>query len=39
MTPHVIADLLQSNAVTQEFKEKIETIKKDLEKKEKEKKK
>ena len=39
MTPHVIADLVQSNAVTQEFKEKIETIKKDLEKKEKEKKK
>jgi general secretion pathway protein D len=36
MTPHVIADLVQSNAVTQEFREKVETIKKELKKKEEE---
>jgi general secretion pathway protein D len=39
MTPHVIADLNQSNAVTREFREKVEGIKKDLEKEEKKEKK
>jgi general secretion pathway protein D len=39
MTPHVIADLNQSNTVTREFRDKIEGIKKDLEKEEKKKKK
>jgi general secretion pathway protein D len=39
LTPHVITDLGQSNAITREFREKVETIKKDLEKKEKEEKK
>jgi general secretion pathway protein D len=38
MTPHVISNLDQSNAVTQEFKDKIEGIKKELKEKEKEKK-
>jgi general secretion pathway protein D len=38
MTPHVISDLFQSNVVTQEFREKVETIKKEMEKKEMEKK-
>jgi general secretion pathway protein D len=33
LTPHVIADIYQSNAVTQEFKEKVEGLRKDLEKK------
>jgi general secretion pathway protein D len=37
MTPHVITDLHQSNAITQEFKEKVEGLKKELEKKEKKK--
>jgi hypothetical protein len=35
----VIADLNQSNAITREFREKVEGIKKDLEKEEKKKKK
>ncbi len=35
MTPHIITDHTQSNAVTQEFREKVEGIKKELEKKEK----
>jgi general secretion pathway protein D len=35
LTPHVITDLDQSNAVTREFREKVEGIKKELEKKEK----
>ena len=35
MTPHIITDHIQSNAVTQEFKEKVEGLKKDLEEKEK----
>ena len=35
LTPHVITDLSQSNTVTREFREKVEIIKKDLEKKEK----
>ena len=39
LTPHVIADLGQSNAVTREFRERVETIKRDLEKKEKKEKK
>jgi general secretion pathway protein D len=39
MTPHVIADLDQSNAVTREFRQKVEGIKKDLEKEEKKEKK
>ena len=39
MTPHVITDLNQSNAVTREFREKVEGIKKDLEKEEKKEKK
>ena len=30
MTPHVITDLIQSNAVTREFREKVETIKKEI---------
>jgi general secretion pathway protein D len=37
MTPHVITDHTQSNAVTREFREKVEGIKKELEKKEKKK--
>jgi general secretion pathway protein D len=37
MTPHIISDFTQSNEVTQEFREKVEGIKKELEKKEKEK--
>lgn len=37
MTPHIITDTSQSQAVTQEFREKIEKIKKELELKEKEK--
>ena len=36
MTPHIITDTGQSQAVTQEFREKIEKIKKELELKEKE---
>jgi general secretion pathway protein D len=35
MTPHIITDHIQSNAVTQEFREKVEGIKKELEKREK----
>jgi general secretion pathway protein D len=35
LTPHVIADIYQSNAVTQEFKEKIEGLRRDLEKRKK----
>jgi len=35
MTPHIITDHLQSQAVTREFREKVEGIKKELEKKEK----
>ncbi len=34
MTPHIITDHLQSQAVTREFREKVEGIKKELEKKE-----
>jgi general secretion pathway protein D len=37
MTPHVITDLNQSNAVTREFREKIEGVKKELEEREKKK--
>ena len=33
LTPHVISDTYQSNAVTREFKEKISTIRKELDKK------
>jgi general secretion pathway protein D len=32
MTPHVITDHIQSNAVTQEFREKLEGLKKELQK-------
>jgi hypothetical protein len=39
MTPHIITDHTQSNAVTREFREKVEGIKKELEKKEEKKKK
>jgi general secretion pathway protein D len=39
MTPHIITDQLQSDTVTREFREKVEGIRKELEKKEKEKKK
>jgi general secretion pathway protein D len=39
MTPHVISDLNQSNAVTREFRERVEGLKQELEKEEKEKKK
>ncbi len=39
MTPHVITDLSQSNTITREFREKVETIKKEIEKKEKKEKK
>jgi general secretion pathway protein D len=35
MTPHVITDLHESNQVTQEFREKVQAIKKELEMKEK----
>jgi general secretion pathway protein D len=35
MTPHIITDQLQSDTVTREFKEKVEGIRKELEKKEK----
>ncbi len=35
MTPHVITDLQESNQVTQEFREKVQTLKKELEMKEK----
>jgi len=35
MTPHIITDHTRSNAVTREFREKVEGIKKELEKKEK----
>jgi general secretion pathway protein D len=35
MTPHVITDLHESNQVTQEFREKVQSIKKELEMKEK----
>jgi len=35
LTPHIITDIEQSNAVTREFKEKLETIRKDMEKSEK----
>jgi general secretion pathway protein D len=35
LTPHVIADIYQSQAVTQEFKEKVEGLRRDLEKKKK----
>jgi general secretion pathway protein D len=38
MTPHIITDHVQSDAVTKEFKEKVEGIKKELEEKEKRKK-
>jgi len=38
MTPHVITDHVQSDAVTQEFREKVKGLEKELEKKEKEKK-
>jgi len=37
MTPHIITDQFQSDTVTREFREKIEGIKKELEKKEKKK--
>jgi len=39
MTPHIITDHIQSDAVTREFREKVEGIKKELEKKEKKEKK
>jgi hypothetical protein len=35
MTPHIITDHVQSNAVTKEFTEKVEGLKQELEKKEK----
>jgi hypothetical protein len=35
MTPHIITDHIQSRTVTDEFKEKAEGIKKELERKEK----
>jgi general secretion pathway protein D len=35
MTPHIITDQLQSDTVTREFREKVEGIRKELEKKEK----
>jgi len=35
MTPHIITDHIQSRAVTQEFRDKIESIRKELEKREK----
>ena len=38
MTPHIITDQLQSDNVTREFREKVEGIRKELEKKEKKKK-
>jgi general secretion pathway protein D len=38
MTPHIITDQLQSDTVTREFREKVEGIRKELEKKEKTKK-
>jgi hypothetical protein len=38
MTPHVITDHMQSKKVTDEFKEKVEGLKKELEKEKKEKK-
>jgi general secretion pathway protein D len=34
MTPHVITDLQESNQVTQEFRDKVQKLKKELEKKE-----
>jgi general secretion pathway protein D len=37
MTPHIITDHTQSNAVTKEFRDKVEGIKKELEKREKKK--
>jgi len=37
MTPHIITDQIQSDNVTREFKEKVEGIRKELEKKEKKK--
>jgi general secretion pathway protein D len=39
LTPHVISDHVQSDTVTREFKERVEGIKRELERKEKEKKK
>jgi len=36
LTPHVIADIDQSNAVTRDFKEKVETIRRQIERSEKE---
>jgi len=39
MTPHVITDLQESNQVTQEFREKVQALKKELEMKEKKEKK
>ena len=38
MTPHIITDQLQSDTVTREFREKVEGIKKELEKEQKKKK-
>jgi general secretion pathway protein D len=35
MTPHIITDHIQSRSITEEFKEKVEGLKKELEKKEK----
>jgi general secretion pathway protein D len=35
MVPHLIADQIQSNEVTRQFREKLEEIKKELKKKEK----
>jgi hypothetical protein len=35
MTPHIITDHIQSRSVTEEFKERVEGIKKELEKEEK----
>ncbi len=33
LTPHVISDIDQSNAVTREFKERVDTIRRELERK------
>jgi general secretion pathway protein D len=36
MTPHIISDQIQSDTVTREFREKVEGLRKELEKREKE---
>ena len=35
LTPHIITDIEQSNSVTRDFREKVETIRKEMEKSEK----